>query len=203
MDDPWHLGLRFGANWEHIATVAQRDDRLLQVRAVRLCVSEPFESCAQAFERVAVVGTKAAKERRCRVGERPIGMERPFELPSKRSAECDLVRRAPKRGSAFGELTFEAFSDAKRLRDREECCAVEHAALCRAIESRAEVDGAAHVRIGAALAQFGDLFRERPSARRSRISQRRSHGERQLARWRKRTSNRDQREERAPLEALQ
>jgi hypothetical protein len=149
-----------------------------------------------------MVGAKASKERRCGISERPVCKERPLKLSAKGSAECDLFRNAPEGRPAVGKLTLEPLCNAERLRNCKERCAIKNAPLLRAIKGRTKVGGTTHVWISAVLTQRGDLFRELTSARRQRISQRWSSGERQLTRWGEGTSNGDQREERAPLQAL-
>jgi hypothetical protein len=141
--DPLDAAPGIRAHGNHVAAIAQRDDRVLQGGTDLARVDELLQARAEALVRDARGAAQGAQPRRGRVEELPGGIEAALQGGAQRRQRMEAARKVVEEGPAvLGEDVPEAGRGLEGLGDRGELHGVQAAAACRPHDRRPDVVGA-------------------------------------------------------------
>ena len=159
VDDALHLAAGIGPHGHHVASVAHRDDRLLE-RTAELRPDERVESPAEAVVRDPHGTAQRPEPRRRRVQQLADRVEAARQRAAQRRQRVDAATEVAQQWPALlGERRLEARGGVERLGDLEELRRVEPAAPRRAPDPRLDVVRGTDPHPGPLLEQLARLVR--------------------------------------------
>ena len=139
VDDPLDAAAGLRLDRDHVAAVAERDDRLLE-RAAQLRADERVEPPPETVVGDADGGAQATETRRRGVEQLSDRVEAAGQRRPDRRQGMELAgERVEQRPAVVGERRLEAGGGVERVGDLEELLGVEASAACRPLNRRADV----------------------------------------------------------------